>query len=152
MSVHSWLLTCSARCNGPSRYHYTKAYLASNDDMALLVFCGTQPLNLKNLITDLQASLIPAGELGTLSMRTARNATQRAHQRWWCPGHVHAGFLSALGINPLERASAAKAQAMAEELGTSYLSGRLNAHTHNRTRTTRTTRTHRTHNRTHVRR
>ncbi|ELR25498.1 lipase, partial [Acanthamoeba castellanii str. Neff] len=76
------------------RYHYTKAYLASNDDMALLVFCGTQPLNLKNLITDLQASLIPAGELG----------------------HVHAGFLSALGINPLERASAAKAQAMAEEL------------------------------------
>jgi hypothetical protein len=47
-----------------NRYKYTKAYLASNDNMALLVFGGTHPLNLKNLITDLQASLIPAGELG----------------------------------------------------------------------------------------
>lgn len=39
--------------------------------MALLAFCGTHPLNVRNLITDIQANLIPAGRLGTSNVNFA---------------------------------------------------------------------------------
>lgn len=62
------------------RYQNSKAYIASNDEMVLLVFCGTHPLNLRNYITDLQAHLVNAGPLG----------------------YVHSGFLEALGLRHVD--------------------------------------------------
>ncbi len=49
------------------KYKHCKAYVASNHQMVLLAFAGTNPFNLNNLMTDLQASLVPAGLLGRLS-------------------------------------------------------------------------------------
>ncbi|KAL6049195.1 C2 domain-containing protein [Balamuthia mandrillaris] len=58
------------------KYKNTKSYVAHNEDMILVAFAGTHPLNLRHLLTDLKAFLCGAGELG----------------------FVHSGFMHALGI------------------------------------------------------